>query len=78
MFNTRRKIQLKAETIRGLVRVLHDDAIYIYADAKDFDIVGLDRSIGEAKETLQVITDSIAELEYSLYLLKENFKIGRE
>lgn len=68
----KREMKNKSQMIRGLVNLLKDDAEYICADASDFDLVALGVSITEVKDTLQRITDNVAELEYALYLTKEN------
>lgn len=66
----RRDMRTRTRAIQGMVNLLVDDARYMYADANDFDLIGLGESIREAKETLKSLTDHIVELEYNLYLLK--------
>lgn len=67
----KREMKKKSQLIRGLVNLLSDDAEYICADANDFDLVALGVSIDEIKDTVQRIVDSVAELEYALYLSKQ-------
>lgn len=62
----------RAQTIRGLVNLLRDDADYICVDTDDFDLVGLGESIREMKDTVQQVIDNIMELEYSVYLAKKD------
>ena len=61
----------KAQTIRGLVNLLKDDADYICVDANDFDLIGLGESIPEVKDTIQILIDNVMELEYYLYLCNQ-------
>lgn len=65
------EMRRKANIIRGLINLLQDDATYICADANDFDLIGLGVSIEETKDTLQRLVDTMAELEYTLYLSKQ-------
>ena len=61
----------RARLIKGLVNVLQSDAEYICADADDFDLISLGEAIPELKETVEKLTDNIAELEYALYLSRK-------
>jgi rRNA processing protein Krr1/Pno1 len=64
------EMKKKAHMIRGLSTLLKDDADYICVDAEDFDLIGLEESVREIKETIQQLVDNIMEIEYSLYLAK--------
>ena len=66
----KKEMRTRAQMIRGLINLLKDDADYICSDTDDFDLIGLGESIREAKETVQMLIDHIMELEYSLYLTK--------
>jgi hypothetical protein len=66
----KKEMRTRAQMIRGLINLLKDDADYICSDTDDFDLIGLGESIREAKETVQTLIDHIMELEYSLYLTK--------
>lgn len=66
------EMRKRAQTIRGLVNLLKDDADYIRVDADDFDLIGLNESIREMKDTVQQVIDNIMELEYSVYLAKKD------
>lgn len=68
----RREMKNQSQLIKGLVNLLKDDADYICADTDDFDLVALGISINEIKDTIQSIIDNVAELEYSLYLCKQD------
>lgn len=68
----KREMRSKSQMIRGLANLLRDDADYICADVDDFDLIGLTVSIGEVKDTLQRIVDNVAELEYAVYLSKQD------
>ena len=61
----------QARRLRGLLNLLTDDIYHVNADAEDYDLVCLTESISDVKETLQLFTDGITELEYSLYLSKQ-------
>ena len=66
----KKEMRTRARMIRGMINLLKDDAEYIYSDACDFDLVALGESIRETKDTLQTLIDHVMELEYSLYLTK--------
>lgn len=66
------EMRKRAQTIRGLVNLLKDDADYIRVDADDFDLIGLNESIREMKDTIQQVIDNVMELEYSLYLARKD------
>lgn len=61
-------MRTKARSIRGLVNVLQSDADYVFTDVEGFDIISLGESLRELKCTLNDLVDSVAELEYALYL----------
>lgn len=65
------EMRSKARSIRGLANILINDSDYIFADVEDYDLVGLEVSLREAKETLQSLMDNVTELEYALYLSKQ-------
>jgi hypothetical protein len=60
----------KARRVRGLLNLLTDDVYHVSSDADDFDLLCLEESINDTKETLQMIIDAVTELEYDLYLAK--------
>ena len=64
-------IRKGARLIRGLTNVLKNDAEFIYSDANGNDLFIIEESIEEAKHTVQRIIDSIEELEYLVYLTKQ-------
>ena len=72
MTNVKMEMKKKARTIRGLTKLLQDDAEYIHADAEDFDLLGLGVSINEVKDTIQRLLDNVMELEYMLYMSKRD------
>jgi hypothetical protein len=71
MNEIKRGIKARARLLRGLTNVLQVDADYIWSDSSTAEILCLNESIREAKMTLQQVTDCITELEYMLYLLKQ-------
>lgn len=62
------EMRQKARRLKGLLNLLTDDIYHMNADASDFDLLCLEESINDAKSTLQMFTDGITELEYTLYL----------
>ena len=68
----KRDMKKKAHLIRGLVNLLKDDAEYICTDTDDLDLIALGESLHEVKDTIQRVIDNVMELEYSLYLIKQD------
>lgn len=68
----RKELRTRAQLARGLANVLQSDLDYVCADAKDYDIICLNESIRDTKDTLQKLVDNVKELEYLLYLSQEN------
>ena len=58
----------KARQLRGLLNLLTDDIFHVNEDAKDFDLICLEESIRDTKNTLQMLIDGVTELEYIQYL----------
>ena len=69
---TKLQMRNKANLIRGLARVIADDAEFISSDVNDYDWVALNESLTEAKHTIQSLVDNVTELEYMLYLMRQN------
>lgn len=65
---TRIEVRTKARKIRGLMNLLTDDVYHLNVDAEDYDLTCLPESIKDVRDTLQMLTDEIVELEYMLYL----------
>ena len=70
MNETKREMKVRARLTRGLANALQSDVDYICSDVDGFDVICMNESIREAKDTVQRITDSLTELEYLLYLVK--------
>ena len=70
MNEIKRSIKARARLLRGLTNVLQVDADYIWSDSSNQELLCLNESIREAKTTLQQINDCITELEYMLYLIR--------
>lgn len=64
----RRDIRNKARLACGLANILKYDVDNLVTDASDGDHKGLMETVQETKETLQNLADTIAEIEYILYL----------
>ena len=70
---TKQEIKLnmkkRARIASGIVNLLRDDVEHIKADANDFDLICLEESLKDIKDTLRMLTDNITEIEYMLYLV---------
>lgn len=64
------KMRKQARLSRGILNLLKDDLDMICSDTDEYNLIALDLSINETKDTIQRLIDSIMDLEYSLYLLK--------
>lgn len=67
---TKSNLRSKARLLRGFMSILGDDIARVHADIEDRELVSLEESIQDAKETLQCLIDTIIELEYAIYLSK--------
>ena len=65
------EMQKRARLARGLLNLLKDDIECVCIDADTYDLFTIGESIKEAKDTIQKITDNITELEYLVYLSKQ-------
>lgn len=66
------EMRTKSRRLKGLLNLLTDDIHHINSDSEDFDLICLEESINDAKETLQMFVDGVTELEYVLYLSKHD------
>lgn len=70
---TKQEIKLnmkkRARIASGIVNLLRDDVEHIKADTNDFDLICLEESLKDVKDTLRMLTDNITEIEYMLYLV---------
>ena len=70
---TKQQIKLnmkkRARIASGIINLLKDDIDHIKADTNDFDLICLEESLRDAKDTMRMLTDSITEIEYMLYLV---------
>lgn len=69
--NIKVEMRKRARAAEGLLNLLKDDIDQIRSDATDFDVICLETSLQDAKSTLQMIGDKVAEMEYMLYLVKQ-------
>lgn len=69
--NIKKEMRNRANLIRGLARVIADDADFISSDVNSYDWVALNESLTEAKHTLQSLMDNMTELEYMLYMMRQ-------
>ena len=71
MTDIKKEMKDRAWLVRGLVNALNYDAEYIFADVENCDIMCMNESIQDAKNTIQSLIDNVTELEYLLYLLTQ-------
>ena len=64
-------IRKRARLTRGLLNLLKDDIECICIDADTYDLFTIGESINEAKDTIQKLIDSVMELEYMVYTVKQ-------
>lgn len=67
----RNEIKARARLTRGLLNILKDDIDMLNADADNLNLISIDDSIRETKNTLCDIMDNINEIEYAVVSLKE-------
>jgi hypothetical protein len=72
MTDIKKEMKDRAWLIRGLVNALQYDVDYIYSDVTSYDVTCLNESLRETKETIQKLTDNVTEIEYLLYLTKQD------
>ena len=71
MSDIKKEMRDRARLARGLVNALKCDVDYICTDVKAYDIVCLEESLREAKDTTQRLVDNLKEIEYLLYLMRQ-------
>ena len=62
----------KARLARGLSYLLKDDADQIYSDIDSLDVVSLEEAVRDIRRTTQQLTEAITDLDYYLYLVKND------
>ena len=72
MNNVKKEMKDRARLAKGLVSALKYDVDYIFSDVKNYDVICLEESLREASDTTQRLIDNLKEIEYLLYLLKQN------
>lgn len=72
MTDIRKEMKDRARLARGLANALGYDVDYIYSDVENLDLLCMNESIRETKDTLQKLMDNVTELEYLLYLAKRD------
>lgn len=65
---TRKNIRDKARLTGGLVSVLNDDIFVLREHANTCDVDKLNEALFATNETIEKITDALAQIEYALYL----------
>lgn len=72
MTDIKKEMRDRARLARGLANALGHDVDYVHMDVENFDLICMNESIRETKDTLQKLMDNITELEYLMYLLKKD------
>ena len=72
MSDIKKEMKDRARLSKGLVNALACDVDYIFTDVKNYDVICLSESLREAKDTVQKIIDNLTEIEYLLYLMRQN------
>ena len=72
MCDIKKEIKERARLARVLANALGHDSEYLYSDAESYDLICLSESIRETKETIQKMIDNVMELEYLVYLIKND------
>jgi hypothetical protein len=67
--NIKTDMRKRARISAGILNLLRDDIDQVQVDANDFDLICLEESIRDAKNTIQMLLDNITEIEYMLYLV---------
>ena len=65
------EIKARARLTRGLINILKDDVDMLNIDADNLNLISIEESIKETKDTLHDIMDNINEMEYAVISLKE-------
>lgn len=72
MCEIKKELKERARLLRVMTNALGYDVEYVFTDIKNFDLICLDESLREAKDTIQKLTDNVKEIEYLLYLMNES------
>ena len=67
----RNEVKARARLARGLINILKDDIDMLNIDADNLNLISIEDSIKETKDTLFDIMENINELEYAVASLKE-------
>lgn len=67
----RNEIKARARLTKGLLTILKDDVDMLNTDADNVNLINIEESIIETKNTLCDIMDNINEMEYAVVSLKE-------
>ena len=62
----------RARLAKGLVNLLKDDIEQIYNSINMLDVIGLEEAINDIKRTTNQLIDTTTDLEYCLYIVKED------
>ena len=68
----KQEMRTRARLSKGLANALQYDVSYICSDVDNYDVICLGESIRDTKDTLHKLLDNVTELEYLLYLMKND------
>ena len=68
----RLEMRKKARRASGILNLLSDDIYHVKSDTDDFDLLCLGESLRDTKDTIQMLIDTVMELEYDLYLARSD------
>lgn len=72
MSDIKKEMKDRARLARGLVSALKYDVDYVFTDVNSYDVICLEESLRETKDTIQKLIDNVTEIEYLLYLMRQN------
>ena len=72
MNDIKKEMKDRSRLAKGLVNALKYDVDYIFSDVENYDIFCLEESLREANDTTQRLVDNLKEIEYLLYLMRQN------
>lgn len=70
--NLKLEMSKRSRVLCGLLNVLRDDVDQVRLSTNIFDSMCIEETLKDTRTTLQMIDDNLTELEYYLYLAKNN------
>jgi hypothetical protein len=72
MNDIKKEMKDRARLSKGLVSALKYDVEYVYSDVKNYDLICLNESLRETKDTIQRLIDNISEIEYLAHVMSQH------